>query len=141
WRCGSVETTGTRRGTRPRSRRAIRGARGEPEPRRSPELPRLASQISRSHRCRPRGTPVVPDRDTTGSTVSPSIVPLPAARALPRSFASLRDAVRADVGRAIAMAAGGAAAFAVVEYWLTVLTYAGAPRLTSRLGLIALTAT
>ncbi|HEX7837204.1 MAG TPA: hypothetical protein VF469_07055, partial [Kofleriaceae bacterium] len=78
------------------------------------------------------------ERDTTGSIVLPSDDPTGEA---PRSFASLPDAVRADVGRAIAMAAGGAIAFAIVEYWVTLSTYAGAPRLTSRLALIALTAT
>ncbi len=76
----------------------------------------------------------------------PSLVTLPAARAvLPgppaRSFRSLADAVRADVGRAIAMAAGGAAAFAAVEYPLTLASYAGAPRWVARLELVALTAT
>jgi choline-sulfatase len=93
----------------------------------------------------------VRDRDTTGSIVVPSIVTLPEARALParalppsppaRSFSSPGDAVRADVGRAIAMAAGGAGAFCAVEYGLTLLTYAGAPHVVSRLALIALTAT
>jgi choline-sulfatase len=85
----------------------------------------------------------VPDRDTTGSIV-PSLVTLPAAHATlsrPRSFRSLRDAVRADVGRAIAMAAGGAAAFAAVEYPLTLASYTGAPRWVARLELAALTAT
>ncbi|HEX3759638.1 MAG TPA: sulfatase-like hydrolase/transferase [Kofleriaceae bacterium] len=76
----------------------------------------------------------------------PPLVTLPAARAVaasppPRAFRSLGDALRADVGRAIAMAAGGAAAFAVVEYPLTLASYAGAPRWVARLELIALTAT
>jgi arylsulfatase A-like enzyme len=76
----------------------------------------------------------------------PSLVTLPAARAVlpappPRSFRSLADAVRADVGRAIAMAVGGAAAFAAVEYPLTLASYAGAPRWVARLELIALIAT
>ena len=75
-----------------------------------------------------------------------SLVTLPAARAVPpgpppRSFRSPGDAVRADVGRAIAMAAGGAMAFALVEYPLTLASYAGAPRWVSRLELVALTAT
>lgn len=74
----------------------------------------------------------------------PSLVTLPAAHATlsgPRSFRSMADAVRADVGRAIAMAAGGAAAFAAIEYPLTLASYAGAPRWIARLELIALTAT
>lgn len=78
--------------------------------------------------------------------MSAPLVTLPAAHAAPprarsSSFRSPGDAVRADVGRAIAMAAGGAAAFAVVEYPLTLVAYAGAPRWGSRLGLVALTAT
>jgi len=76
----------------------------------------------------------------------PSLVTLPAARTVAarpslRAFRSAGDAVRADVGRAIAMAAGGAVAFAVVEYPLTLASYAGAPRWVARLELIALTAT
>jgi arylsulfatase A-like enzyme len=59
----------------------------------------------------------------------------------PRRFASLGEAVRGDVGRAIAMAAGGAAAFAFVEYPLTLAAYAGASRWVSRAALMALTAT
>ncbi|HET7503087.1 MAG TPA: sulfatase [Kofleriaceae bacterium] len=57
------------------------------------------------------------------------------------SYRSLGDALRADAGRAIAMATGGALAFAPVEYALTLASYAGAVRWTSRLLLIALTAT
>jgi arylsulfatase A-like enzyme len=49
--------------------------------------------------------------------------------------------VLADVGRAIAMAAGGALAFAPVEYVLTLGSYAGSLRWFSRLALVALTAT
>ncbi|HEX8108530.1 MAG TPA: hypothetical protein VF516_12440, partial [Kofleriaceae bacterium] len=69
-----------------------------------------------------------------------SPVTLPAAHATvpSRGFRSPGDAVRADVGRAIAMAAGGAAAFAAVEYPLTLASYAGAPRWVARLELIAL---
>jgi len=74
--------------------------------------------------------------------VLPSIAPLPAARAAPaRSFRTPGDAVRADVGRAIAVATGGAIAFAAVEYALMLATYAGAARWTSWLALVALTAT
>jgi len=78
--------------------------------------------------------------------VSAPLVTLPTARAasppLPRlQFRSLGDAVRGDVGRAIAMATGGAAAFALVEYPLTLASYAGAARWASRASLIALTAT
>jgi arylsulfatase A-like enzyme len=49
--------------------------------------------------------------------------------------------VVADVGRAIAMAAGGAMAFAPVEYALTLATYAGQVRWASRFALITLTTT
>ncbi|HSS03108.1 MAG TPA: hypothetical protein VLM79_38865, partial [Kofleriaceae bacterium] len=58
----------------------------------------------------------------------------------PQSYPSLRRAMVADIGRAIAMAAGGALAFAPVEYALTVATYVGEARWTSKLGLLALTA-
>ncbi|HMG21813.1 MAG TPA: sulfatase-like hydrolase/transferase, partial [Kofleriaceae bacterium] len=75
----------------------------------------------------------------------PSLVTLSDANAAPRpdlrSFRCAGDAVRADAGRAIAMAAGGAAAFAAVELPLTLAAYAGAPRWVSRLELVALTAT
>ena len=47
----------------------------------------------------------------------------------------------ADVGRAIAMATGGALAFAPIEYALTVASYAGAIHGSSALALAALTAT
>ena len=46
----------------------------------------------------------------------------------------------ADIGRAIAMAAGVAIAFAPVEYALTLATYVGQARWSSKLGLAALTA-
>ena len=58
-----------------------------------------------------------------------------------RSYRSLGDAVRADAGRAIAIAAGGAIAFAPVEYVLTLAAYAGSIRWASRLRLVVLTAT
>jgi arylsulfatase A-like enzyme len=58
-----------------------------------------------------------------------------------RSYRSLGDAVLADIGRAIAMAAGGALAFAPVEYALTLASYAGSIGWASRLRLVALTAT
>jgi choline-sulfatase len=57
-----------------------------------------------------------------------------------RSYRSLRDGALADVGRAIALAAGGAIAFAPVEYALTLISYAGPVRWASKLGLVALTA-
>ncbi|HEX2686845.1 MAG TPA: sulfatase-like hydrolase/transferase, partial [Kofleriaceae bacterium] len=57
------------------------------------------------------------------------------------SYRSLGDAVRADVGRAIAMAAGGALAFGLVEYPLTFWRYTGSIGWASRLSLVALTAT
>ena len=56
-------------------------------------------------------------------------------------YRSLADGVRADRGRAIAMAAGGALAFAPLEYALTLATYQGTVRWTSALALVALTAT
>src|SRR5690242_18899480 len=59
----------------------------------------------------------------------------------PRSYRSLGQAVLADIGRAIAMAAGGALAFAPVEYALTLATYIGEVRWTRKLELVALTAT
>ncbi|HEX4416493.1 MAG TPA: sulfatase-like hydrolase/transferase [Kofleriaceae bacterium] len=58
-----------------------------------------------------------------------------------RSYRSLRDALRGDVGCAIAAAAGGAAAFAPIEYVLTSVTYAGSIRRIARLELAALTVT
>src|SRR5262245_390876 len=54
---------------------------------------------------------------------------------------SLGAGVRADLGRAIAMAAGGALAFAPVEYALTVWAYAGTSSPASKLRLAALVAT
>jgi arylsulfatase A-like enzyme len=68
------------------------------------------------------------ERDTTGSS---SV----------RSYASLRDGVTADVGRSIAMATGGAALFAPIEYAITVWTYTGSTELASKLRLVALTLT
>ena len=58
-----------------------------------------------------------------------------------RLYRRLRDAAHADFGRAIAMAAGGALAFAPVEYVVTLASYAGPIGWSSRLALIALTAT
>jgi arylsulfatase A-like enzyme len=58
-----------------------------------------------------------------------------------RRYRSLADALRAERGRAIAMAAGGALAFAPVEYALTLASYPGAVRWVSKLELAALTAT
>jgi len=72
--------------------------------------------------------------------VIPPAVPGPSP-APARSYRSLRDAVLADVGRAIAMAAGGALAFGPIEYALTVGSYAGAIHGFSALALCALTAT
>ncbi|HWU91540.1 MAG TPA: sulfatase-like hydrolase/transferase, partial [Kofleriaceae bacterium] len=62
------------------------------------------------------------------------------APAAPR-YRSLADGLRADVGRAIAMAAGGALAFAPIEYALAMWTYSGEISLGSKLRLVALTAT
>jgi arylsulfatase A-like enzyme len=73
--------------------------------------------------------------------VSRSLVTPPSAGRPVRAFASAGEALRADVGRAIAMAAGGAIAFAAVEYPLTLASYAGQARWTSRVALAALTAT
>lgn len=56
-------------------------------------------------------------------------------------YRTVRDAVRADVGRAVVMAAGAAVAFAPLEYALTVLTYSGSIELASKLRLAALTLT
>ncbi|HEU0036894.1 MAG TPA: sulfatase-like hydrolase/transferase [Kofleriaceae bacterium] len=56
-------------------------------------------------------------------------------------YRSLRDGVTADVGRAIAMATGGALAFAPIEYALTVWAYAGSPSAGSLVRLFALTTT
>ncbi len=54
---------------------------------------------------------------------------------------SVRDAAIADVGRAITMAAGGAIAFAPIEYVATLSSYAGSSSLASKLRLAALTIT
>lgn len=64
----------------------------------------------------------------------------------PRSVAepryrTLREAARADVGRAVVMAAGGAAAFAPVEYALTLWAYSGPIGLAAKLKLAALVLT
>lgn len=56
-------------------------------------------------------------------------------------YRSVRDAAIADVGRAITMAAGGAIAFAPLEYVVTLSSYAGASTFTSKLRLAALTIT
>jgi len=56
-------------------------------------------------------------------------------------YRSLREGVRADAGRAIAMATGGALAFAPIEYAVTSWAYAGTPALASRIRLVALVAT
>jgi arylsulfatase A-like enzyme len=69
------------------------------------------------------------ERDTTGSMVSAT------------RFRTVRDAITADIGRAIAMAAGGAIAFAPVEYCLTLWAYAGSSAFASKLRLAALTIT
>jgi choline-sulfatase len=58
-----------------------------------------------------------------------------------RHHRSLGDALRADVGRAIAMATGGALVVAPVEYALTLWTYAGTSSAASKLRLVALVAT
>jgi arylsulfatase A-like enzyme len=56
-------------------------------------------------------------------------------------FRSVRDGVIADVGRAAAMAAGGALAFAPIEYALTLWAYSGSIGFGSKLRLAALTLT
>ncbi len=56
-------------------------------------------------------------------------------------YRSIRDAIRADVGRAITMAAGGALAFAPIEYALTLWAYSGSLEIASKLRLAALTLT
>jgi choline-sulfatase len=58
-----------------------------------------------------------------------------------RRFRSLRDAARADVGRATTMAAGGALAFAPVEYALTLWAYSGPIGWAAKLKLAALALT
>ncbi|MDQ3299734.1 MAG: hypothetical protein M3619_24410, partial [Myxococcota bacterium] len=59
----------------------------------------------------------------------------------PGPYRDLRDGLRADVGRAIAMAAGGALAFAPIEYALTLWAYAGPTAFASKLRLVALVGT
>jgi choline-sulfatase len=56
-------------------------------------------------------------------------------------YRSLREAVTADIGRAIAMAACGALAFVPIEYALTLWAYSGSSELVSKLQLAALTLT
>ena len=56
-------------------------------------------------------------------------------------YRSVREGAIADVGRAITMAATGAAVFAPVEYVLTLWAYAGESALASKVRLLALTAT
>lgn len=56
-------------------------------------------------------------------------------------YRSVRAAVVADVGRAVTMAAGGALAFAPIEYALTLWAYSGPIEFASKLKLAALTAT
>ncbi|HEY0190854.1 MAG TPA: hypothetical protein VGC42_06995, partial [Kofleriaceae bacterium] len=57
------------------------------------------------------------------------------------TYRGLGEALRGDVGCAIAAAAGGAIAFAPIEYALTLATYAGAIGFTAKLKLAALTVT
>ena len=56
-------------------------------------------------------------------------------------YHSARDAVMADIGRAIAMTATGVAVFAPIEYAVTLWAYTGPVELGSKLELAALTAT
>lgn len=56
-------------------------------------------------------------------------------------YRSTRDGVLADLGRAIAMATGGAIAFAPVEYALTLWAYPGPTQAMTKLKLVALVAT
>lgn len=56
-------------------------------------------------------------------------------------YRSVRDAAIADAGRAFTMALGGAAAFAPVEYLLTIYAYAGSSGIGAKLRLAALTVT
>jgi len=56
-------------------------------------------------------------------------------------YRRVRDAVLDDGARAFAMAAGGALAFAPIEYVLTLWTYAGSVSFWAKLRLVALTAT
>ena len=55
--------------------------------------------------------------------------------------ATLRSGLIADVGRAIAMATGGALAFAPIEYALTLWSYSGSVGIASKLRLVALVLT
>lgn len=71
--------------------------------------------------------------------VIPRAVLLPSMPA--RAYPSFGDAARADVGRAIAMAAGGAIGFAPIEYALTLASYAGRLRGAAGLRLVALVGT
>ena len=57
--------------------------------------------------------------------------PFQSPAAAPR-YLRLADGLRADVGRAIAMAAGGALAFAPLEYALATWAYPGAISLATR---------
>lgn len=57
------------------------------------------------------------------------------------AYRNVREGAIADVGSAIAMACGGALAFAPTEYALTLATYSGASSAGSKLRLLALTAT
>ena len=79
------------------------------------------------------------------ASASASSEPCPlAAVQVPRTpqataYRSLRDGAIADVGRAIAIAAAGATAFAPIEYALTLASYAGSIGWAARLRLVALT--
>jgi len=53
-------------------------------------------------------------------------------------YRSVGAAILADIGRAVLMAAGGALAFAPVEYALTLHAYSGRIEVASKLRLIAL---
>jgi arylsulfatase A-like enzyme len=56
-------------------------------------------------------------------------------------YRSLSDALRADVGRAVAMAAVGASEFAPIEYVLTLWAHEGVTSIATKLRLVALVAT
>jgi arylsulfatase A-like enzyme len=56
-------------------------------------------------------------------------------------YRTVRDGAIADIGRAVVMAAGGAMAFAPVEYAITLTTYSGSISFASKLRLAALTLT
>jgi choline-sulfatase len=89
---------------------------------------------------------VAPERDTTTSIVLvPSATPA-VGNAPPRSVSGPRyrsawAGAKGDVGRAIALATGGAIAFGLVEYVLTLWTYSGSVELANKVGLVALTTT